>query len=263
MRIFFTVLSLLFLSACGAFVPNLTSSGDDALFVENVHYSIRCELIATIHDANIQAAAIERLTNAKIDFFEKWGVKYTLTLGVVEDTSLTPSLNILSPATPASLLNPGDVVFTLNTGLGLSAKATRTETDQSFNTVKFLGNKKPCGKETPNNGIVVFGNNLGIHAWLTTRLNLVREGYISSLTNKEAFTYQVTFEIGKRGNLDPKWAFIQRSLKDTGGLFNTGRRTTHTILVTFGPVTGDRQQLAPEAAAAHNALLIGNSIGAR
>lgn len=263
MRFFYTIPIFALLSGCGTFVPSLTSAGGDFLFVRDVHRSIRCELIETVHEARLQADAIAELEGVDFEFYKNWGVRYTLTLSVVEDTSLNPSLNILSPTTPANLLSPGDVVFTLNTGLKFTAKATRTEIDQAFNTVGYLEGEELCPKGIPNNRVVVFGNDLGIRSWLITRLQLVKDRLITSLTNKEAFSYEVKFEIGKRGNLDPKWAFIQRNVKDSGGLFNSGRATTHTILVTFGPVSADRQELAPEAAATHNALLTGTLIRER
>ncbi|MEM6463902.1 MAG: hypothetical protein AAF724_18505 [Pseudomonadota bacterium] len=261
----YSLVPIAMLAGCGTYVPLLTLSGEQPLLIEDVHRSIHCEVRATVAEANRQATAIARSENKEIDFYRKWGVKYTLTLSVAEDLSLNPNVNIVSPTAPANLLNPGNTVFTLGTGIRITTKATKTNTDNAFDTVERIAAKGPCKQGVPKNRLIVFGNDLGLTSWMLTRLNLVREGYITSLTAKESFQYEAKFEIGRRGNADPKWTFIQRSLKDTSGLFNAGRNSSHSIVVTFGPVEEGRQQLAPEAAVAHqslvNALQTANALG--
>ena len=115
-------------AGCGTVVPNLSYTEEDKVYVRDVHLSIRCELAQAINEAYRQSEALALarqnggnenvfgrfIQKNKSDFFKKWGVKYTLKLKVIEDSSLAPQFNVLSPVTPASMLNPGDVVFTLN-----------------------------------------------------------------------------------------------------------------------------------------------------
>ncbi|WP_026941728.1 hypothetical protein [Hellea balneolensis] len=259
MRVIFYLAIIGCLSACGTTLPPLTNNNQDQLYVEDVHRAIRCEIVGAIAEAYEQAYTIGKIEQSKVDFFEKWGVKYTLTLNVVEDSSFNPTLNLLSPTTPAEMLDPGDSVFTLESGLTFSAKATRTETDQVFHTVSFLNNQNTCvGSTTTNKPI--FGNSIGVQPWLTTRLGLVQSRLIASISDKESFTYQVKFEIGKRGNVTPKWAFVKRTLKDGSFISGAGRASSHSVLITFGPVDDTRRGLAETAEAIHTARLIGQAI---
>ena len=130
--------------ACGTTPPALYGSGPDQLFVEQVHKAIQCKIIYAIKTADTQSATLTLEEKKKIDFFKKWGVKYTLTLNVVEDTSFTPNLNLISRTTPIAMLESGNSVLTLNPGFTLSSKATRIETDQVFKTVKFLKTEINC-----------------------------------------------------------------------------------------------------------------------
>ncbi len=259
MRTPFYILMFSVVSGCGTYLPSLTGNEQDRLFVEDVHRNIQCEIIEAIYEANAQAAEISALQEKTVDFFKKWGVKYTLTLNVVEDSSFNPSINVLSPTTPAAMLGAGDSVFTLNGGLALSAKATRTETDQVFNSISDLSDQNLCVADAQNS-TSVFENKLGVQPWLTTRLGLVQSGLITSITNKESFTYQVKFEIGKRSGTTPKWAFVKRGLKDAGTVLGAGRATSHSVLITFGPTVDGRQELATGADALHNARLISEAI---
>lgn len=254
--IFFAAICL---SACGTKLPSLAGGGEEQLFVEDVHRAIQCEIIDAIHEANAQAAFISRTQPEKVDFFEEWGVKYTLTLNVVEDSTLNPSFNILNPTTAVDMLNPGDSVFTLGAEFKHTAKATRTETDQVFNTVDFIGAQRSCDS-TPASGRVIFGNDIGVMSWLLTRLGLVQSGLITSISEKESFTYQVKFEIGASTSITPKWAFVKRELADIGPDFGVGRTSSHSVLITFGPVSKTRSGLARDAEAIHNARLISLAI---
>jgi len=254
-----TILSCsVLVTGCGTTRPALYSSDKDQLFVEQVHKAIQCEIVYAIHVANKQASAMDPSEKDKIDFFKKWGVKYTLTLNVVEDTSFTPNLNLISRTTPIAMLESGDSVLTLNPGLTFSSKATRIETDQVFKTVEFLETQNKCEPDEHFNH-PFFNNSLGIQPWLTTRLGLVKSGIFESISEKESFTYQLQFEIGKRVGVTPKWEFVRRTLKDVSPIGEGGRATSHSFLVTFGPVSKDktRQSLSDQAEAIHTARLIG------
>ena len=156
------------------------------------------------------------------------------------------------------MLESGSSVLTLNPGFTLSSKATRIETDQVFNTVEFLETKNNCKPDKQLNH-PFFNNALGIQPWLTTRLGLVQSGLLESISEKESFTYQLKFEITKRAGVTPKWEFVRRTLKDFSPTGESGRVTSHSFLITFGPVSEDktRQSLSSQAEAIHTARLIG------
>lgn len=247
-----TVLVSMILSGCGTFVPALSYHSDDQMYTSGVHASIQCEVVDAIHETYRQKGRIESLRGTNISFFEDWGLLYTLTLNVVENTKLDPSLKAMS-------LPPGNVVFTLNSGLNLSAKATRKETTQVFSVVRSLAKEAKCEKR-PKSNIQLVGNKLGLGSWLRTQLSLVDLGVIKSLTPKESFTYQMTFEIVRSANVNPSWTFAKGNLSQTSGIFATGRTTSHTVLFTFGPTTKDRLQLEESALVVHTANLIGDAV---
>lgn len=251
---------MIVITGCGTTVPALygNDKGQDQLFVEQVHLAIQCEIIYAIKAADVQAAKLAAVEKEKVDFFKKWGVKYTLSLNVVEDTSFTPNLNLISRTTPIAMLESGDSVLTLNPGFTLSSGATRIETDQVFKTVESVQTKNNCAPDEKFNH-PFFNNSLGIQPWLTTRLGLVKSGFFESISEKESFTYQLQFEITKRVGVTPKWEFVRRTVKDASPNGAAGRVTKHSILITFGPVSEDktRESLSTQAEAVHNARLIG------
>ena len=240
------------LAGCGSYVPDMAPPEQYQLFVEDVHLSLRCELIDAVHDTLGLAAENPGLQHRTASFFETWGVKYTLTLQVAENFSFDASLSGTSEITP----QPGDRVFTIGTGIGKSARATRTETDQSFNTLKLYANEKRCERDKGNK-IVPHGSDLGLGSWFRTRLSLVERNIIGSITERESFTYRVQFDIASTGRLTPTWTFVQRKLSSAGTPFSGGRSTAHSVLVTLGPTSEDRAKLAEEAAAVHDANIIG------
>lgn len=251
------------LVGCGSFVPSASYVQDDQLYEIDVKASIDCSVIDAVHEAYKQSAFLSNLRGQRVDFFENWGLQYSYTLKVIEDTSINPSLDLLTPTTAVSLLTPGDVVFTLGTGVKFTAKATKTVTNGDFDPMDVWNSQNKCKDEDPRNKISLARDDLGITSWLTSRLAFVDSGSITSLTAKEAFTYKLEFEIGKRANADPSWSFISRNLSEVSGLFSTGRKKTHTLQLTLGPTDPARVTLARQAAEQHFAGLIGSAINDR
>ncbi|MEP5268116.1 MAG: hypothetical protein ABJQ63_12160 [Lentilitoribacter sp.] len=203
---------------------------------------------------------LRSLAKLEKQFAHKWGLFYSVTLSIVEDSSVNPSIDILSPATPVNMLLPGDAVFTLNTGLAFTAKATRKETTQVFYTIGKIMEFNRCGEGAPRNKMIPFGNTLRLSDWTVRQFMLISSDLIISLDSKESMTYEVKFELGKRGNVNPKWTFLQRNLNKASGLFNGGRVSSHSVIFTLGPTTDKRRKLEETALAAHNARLIGDAI---
>ena len=255
MRIASSIISvalLVSLSGCGGRVPNFVPSGDDQLFVDEVHMAIRCEIIAAVHEANQQALEISSYRSSTVDFFETWGIRYTLTLQVAENSSANASVSGTSNVAPS----PGSTVATVTTGIGTSAKATQTTTDQSFNTVKLYSREKLCADEL-NNRIVPRGRDLGIGEWLRQRLALVDRGIIGSLTEAESFNYKTQFEVSRTASLSPLWTFLLRDITSASIPLAAGRSTVHSVSVTIGPTTPDRTKLAETASTVHDASIFG------
>lgn len=242
-------------SGCGRSVPDLTPSGKDQLFVEDVHLAIQCELTKAIHEAYRQSSAAAALGAKGTDFFKTWGIKYTVTLNVAESLSAGASLGGTSDVTPTA----GDTVATVGVGFGGSAKATRVETDQSFQTVAHYARRKSCADNTDNK-IAPNGRDLGIGGWMRTRVSLVHRDIITSVNEAESFTYKVQFDIVRSGSFAPTWTFVQRHLGSADLSLAGSRSTAHSVLVTFGPTERGDTELAPPASAVHNANLIGTFV---
>lgn len=246
------VIIIALLSGCGTYVPNLSYVQDDQLYTIDIHRSILCEIIDTIHQADTKTKELRLLRGHDGVDFNNWGVIYTTTLTVVEETALNPSLN-------AATIPPASTVFTLNAGLNLSARATRSETTQNFVSVKRAASSQAC-PDGSRNKIPLLGRDLRLADWLVTQLMLVDAGLVPAITAKESFTYQVKFDIVRNANLNSQWAFVNRNLNRAGSVFSTGRNSSHSVLFTFGPTDASRVQLEQNALAVHNARLISEAI---
>lgn len=250
---YFLIIFLAVLSSCGTYIPNLDEPKNDQLFTSKVHYSIFCEAIGAIHLASKKKTELAKFSGVDNDFFEDWGLLYNVSLRTIENSAIDPTLVVGS-------IPPGSVVFTLNAGVRFSAQATRLETSQVFSSVKRLRSLNKCKEGDSDNILVPSGSNLGLSKWLLDQIRIVETGIISSINSREPFTYMVTFDIGKSGNVTPQWAFTNRNVSRASGLFSAARNTTHSVLFTFGPVADDRLKLEANALAVHNARLIADAI---
>ncbi|MBG6166883.1 hypothetical protein IWQ54_006585 [Labrenzia sp. EL_195] len=244
----------MFLASCGTYVPPLSYAVSDLIYSIEVKKNIQCEIIDAVHLAYKKADELRRIDGVDRRFFKDWGLLYSLTLNVIENSSLDPSLGLTS-------LPPGNVVFTLNSGLNVSAKATRVETSQDLFLVSDVAKQNRC-EDRPRNKIQPIENTLGLSDWLIGRLAEVDAGLVKSIGPKESFTYKITFEIKRGVGLTPSWAFVDSNLSQTSGIFGAGRTTRHTALFTFGPVKKDasRVELTQTAFAVYSANLIGDAI---
>nr|WP_319385725.1 hypothetical protein [uncultured Roseibium sp.] len=242
------------LAGCGTYVPPLSYAVSDLIYSIEVKKNIQCEIIDAVHLAYKKAEELRRVDGVDRRFFKDWGLLYSLTLNVIENTSLDPSLGVTS-------LPPGNVVFTLNSGLNVSAAATRVETSQDLFLVRDVAKQNRC-EDRPKNKIQPFQNNLGLSDWLIGRLAEVDAGLVKSIGPKESFTYKITFEIKRGVGVSPSWAFIDSNLSQTSGVFGAGRTTRHTALFTFGPIKPgtSRVELTQTAFAVYSANLIGDAI---
>jgi hypothetical protein len=247
------VLCVAIFSGCGTYVPDLSYLEDDQIYTIDVHKSIQCEIVDSIQRASVKSEELGKIRGYDGIDFDNWGVIYATTLSVVEESALNPSLN-------AATVPPASTVFTINAGVTLSAKATRSETAQNFVSVKRAISSKSCGGGYPNK-MPLLGRDLRLSEWLVTQLSLVDTGLIPAITPKESFTYQVKFDIVRNANLNSQWTFLNRDVNRTGGIFSTGRNSSHSVLFTFGPTDASRVQLEESALAVHYARLIGDAVG--
>ena len=268
MKYFHIFLSFCFLHGCGLSVPQVSKSTSDVVFIKDVHYRVFCETIEAVQNAT---ASTLRLSGKEGDFYRNWGLLYNLSLTTVENSAFRPTAtasDLESPATSPQTRT----VFTLGTDLGYSSKATSIQTSQIFSSVQRLRELEKCepinvetrkdasGDPIPRENIVPAGGNLGVSDWLINQVSLVESGLVGSLTSKEAFTYRVEFEIDKTAGISPAWSFVRSNILRASAPLSGGRRTTHSVLFTFGPTDGARQTLSSNALSVHNARLVADAI---
>lgn len=244
---------ILFVAGCGLRVPEVSQTVQSEVFVRDVHYGIFCETIEAVSLASQKNREIERITGQKNDFIENWGLKYSITLTTVENSSVSPTISAV-PFEPSA----SGTVFTIGSGFGYSASATATQTAQKFSSVEYLRSLKVCDQENleERHNIVPLGGKLGVSNWLISQLALIEAGIISSISTREPFTYRVAFDISASGGLTPTWAFTNKNTRSITGPLSGARSTKHSVLFTFGPVSADRLNLEANALAVHNARLV-------
>ena len=101
------------LCGCGTKVPLLSTTVKDKVLVSDVHIGITCEITDAIHRIIQRANNTPHPERKRIDRFRGRGVKYALTLTVIEDSTVGFGLGTNSSANP----NPGDSVLTVGSGL--------------------------------------------------------------------------------------------------------------------------------------------------
>ena len=242
-------------SACGFSVPEISRSGQSQVFVWDVHYRIQCEIKDAVKLASLKQLQLRAITGVDNDFFENWGVKYQLTLKTIHSSSTEPSATLGTTDFPT--VPPRVSVFTLGAGLGLSATATATTTAQNFATVSSLRSEPKCDPDELESikNIVPSGGNLGVSDWLITQISLVEGRQITSITSKEPFTYEIGFDVQTSAKISPGWKFTNRDWSNAGLALSGSRKTSHSVLFTFGPLSDDQKNLDANALAVHNRLI--------
>ncbi|MET4238589.1 hypothetical protein [Bradyrhizobium sp. RT10b] len=245
---------------------------------KNVKSQIYCELkhavaaVTTPGNPYYLAQFRKGLYDASLPDY--WGIEFTLTLQVTENSSLNPSLALSG--------FPPQTGFTLGLSGTASSSATRTDKFTSLYIVKDLrtdlGKTDECfydQKTFERRNYVAPGSSLLIRSdlrildWLYGALH-VEDTYKSQAddprTKDDIYSYDVKFAIVTSGTANPAWKLLRVATNQSGSaaLLGAGRTRTHELLMTFGPTQKDpksgRTSLSTAASNSHLASEIGAAV---
>jgi hypothetical protein len=265
-KIFASLLAGLSVGGCGFAVPEIqdfpATPQDGQLLVQAIVTSVHCEI----------ANAVKQLIDADLDlsrqhhqprfaaFLDKWGVQVSLTLTMMENSSLSPNAVWLPPSPPSS-------IFTLGAGLNGSAEATRTDSLNFYYTIADLYKRGYCstGVQMGNAHSLLLRSDLKLKEWLFAQVGPVATGEIVPPTDpggplqRNAFAHEVKFVVHTGGSLNPAWTLANATINQSGNLFETNRDRTHDLTITFGPDNSGKGLQLP-AANEHLAKQIGLAV---
>jgi hypothetical protein len=254
--IVFAVFTMVGLSACGTYVPDLqdVESGysDSTPYVTDIAHSISCEVrdaIYSLYHSNNE----DKIFN----FLDDWGAQIDLTLAVNENGSVAPATQFFP------IGQPKNWNFNWGVNANVNTSATRTDTVSFFYTIKDLSKAKCVWR--PPNGAMLLQSDLkfkdwlydvvAIRNWSLTPLPAKEESVFSSIQKQSnVLTHTVTFVLTTSGGISPQWVLRNASFIHVP--LSIGRMKTDTMLVTLGPIAtaptadgkkGTTQQLAQTA----------------
>ena len=256
------------LAACGTYVPELQEfpggPADGQLLVQDIVQSVHCEVANAVNEVIEADKLLAKEKNhgfRSIAWLDSWGVQLTLTLTVVEKSTLSPN-GVYMPVSPVTS------VFTLAGGATGSAEATRTDTLNYFYSVANLKRAAPCGFKPagPPNSLLV-QSDLKLREWLFSQLMSFGTGAVDFPTNpnglfkQNVLSHEVKFVVSTSGTLNPAWTLVRGTINQSGSLLAANRDRTHDLLITFGPIDKDATKgLVSAAAENHFARLVGLAV---
>lgn len=217
------LLSLIPLTGCGTYVPQLHEAWEDAdtndpLLVQRIKQSIFCELRQAVIAEKNQVYEINGVSQPAIP--DDWGAQMTISLQVDETGALNPGISYTTPFWVTH-------TFTLGAGGTLSSQATRIDKYYSFFALKYLkpdivpgdttcmeyDHGKPVSLDRHGSSYLLSGN-LGIDAWLKGALisqNALPSSKLpKSLAQKgDVLSYDVKFIVITSVNASPTWKFVK------------------------------------------------------
>jgi hypothetical protein len=296
------------LGGCGTYVPEIqefwgsrsepgvpdgdpTVRGDATLLVNKIAGQVACELARAVQQVYLDQKmyAVQYVQRPgeppppqpkarNLSWFEKWAVQATLTLTILEQSTLNAGLttnNILNNATTVF----GKTVITtaqssaLGFGLGGSTAATRTDKLSMFFSVGDLKNGPSALGRTcippPQNATLFVQSDLKIYDWLQAALLPNDAGifsYASNSTAQNVIQHDVKFQIVTNGGVTPTWKLVNFTANTSGQFFSLDRDRTQDLLMTFGPAQKNpntdepEKELSTAAQDAHLAALIGEDV---
>jgi hypothetical protein len=227
------------LGGCGLYVPevrdfpNGRSTVSNNLLVQAIIISIHCELedaVTRVINDDIATAKANRFYYAQ--FLRNWGAEVALTLTLDEKSVVNPS-GIYAP------LSPLTSVFTLSGGLSATAEATRVDKVNYYYRVSelYLGPNRKCVRDdNPPKDSLLIQSDLKLYEWLSVMVNGTATGIITSVSNQNVLSHQITFDVVTTGNLNPAWTLVRGSIGQGTTLLAASRDRKHDLLVTFGPL---------------------------
>src|SRR5262249_2116315 len=151
--------------------------------------------------------------NPQATFLESWGIQTTLTLTIDEKGMIAPSV-LWTPPSPAS------AIFSLASGVGFSADASRKNVINAYFLVSEL-EKARCSAEARPNGLFLLQSDLKLSEWLFTAVGASRTGTVNfqlaTLASKtNGLQHDVKFEVVTSGTLTPSWKLKKVAVNNSG-----------------------------------------------
>jgi hypothetical protein len=244
------------IAGCGFVVPEIqefwASPGDTSIKVNAIASQVQCELRESVRSllADDLALAARNGTNPQLGWLTSWSAQVTLTLTILESSSLNPGVALNAPLNNA-LVTYGPTTITVpqsySTGFGgnFSSAATRTDAITAIYNLGDFAGKPPknisCIPEQVPNGTLFIQSDLKLKQWLYEALLPQYTGIIQypqyAANVKNGFiSHEIKFEIVSIGNATPTWKLIRVSA-NTGNspLVNFDRDRTQDLLITLGP----------------------------
>jgi hypothetical protein len=255
------------LSGCGTYVPEIQEPPGNSEVGQRLVQSIVTNVTCEVQDALFDLYKVYPKT-----FLDGWGIQLTLSLTTDEKGSIIPVANLLPPS-------PANSIFNLGLGATLSAEATRINKLNSYLLVDELRRAR-CPAELRPGGLFLLQSDLKLREWLFdavvangTGVARLDKDKIGGPFKANVLSHEVKFEVLSSGNISPGWKLTTAT---AGAAFSASRDRTHDLTITIGPadtsfvttmVNGERKRAlivhgpGEEAAALHNASIIGNAVG--
>jgi hypothetical protein len=262
-------------SGCGTFVPSIQEiPGDSAAgqaLVQAIVQNVTCEVqnaVNAVIREDVEDYQSGFSQSRKTAWLDDWGIQLTLTLNIVESSSLNPVVKWTPPS-------PVDLVFSLGTGATVSSEATRENKLKSYYTVRELLARGPCAKDSRPGGLYMMQSDLKLREWLRFNTQLDASGQVRLPRNQkegpfkqEVLQHEVKFAVVSSANVTPGFKLSRVDINQDGSFLSTGRTRTHDLLLTLGPVDTEiviprgtpgfvargKRKNAPSAAAANSHL---------
>lgn len=240
---------------CGAYVPEMQEwyePPESQKITENrLINHIKCELHKGVDDAIRKYYGAGQRSGNKADWIKDWLATVTLKLTVEEKSSANPGLSWVRTLSDTRS-------FTLSAGVNASSDATRIETISFTYPLRELRSARPIVNPCEKPGEILIEGDLKIGQFLDKKifLSTVPATIIGPYS---AFSYQVTFVVVYGGSVTPTWKLVEFTANPDSPFLNATRTRTHDVTITIAP-PGDAA--AAEAAAIHNAALIGQAVAA-
>jgi hypothetical protein len=263
------------LSGCGTFVPGIQEiPGDPAAgqeLVQAIVQNVTCEVqnaVNTVIGEDKEDFRTGFSRSRKTAWLDDWGIQLSLTLNIVEKSSLDP----VAVWTPPGLAGIG---FSLGAGGTLSSEATRDNKLKSYYTVRELLARGPCAKESRPGGLFLMQSDLKLREWLRFNTQLDASGQLRLPRNakegpfkQEVLQHEVKFAVVSSANVNPAFKLSRVDINQDATFLSAGRTRTHDLIITLGPVDPEivipkgtpgfvaraKQRNAPSAAAANSHL---------
>jgi hypothetical protein len=248
-------ISVVLLAGCGLHVPEVQEwyePPDGQRFTENTLINnVKCELHKGLDAALERYKKAGKKSGYGPEWLKSWIATVTLKLTVEEKGSVNPGLSWVRALSDVRS-------FTLAAGANGSSDATRIETisfSYPLATLHAAGPLK-AACEDPSEALIM--GDLKIRQFIDKKvfLTTVPETIIGPYS---AFSYEVSFVVVYGGSVTPTWKLVDITANPDAPFLSATRTRTHDIAITFAPPDDPG---AAEAAAMHNATLIGQAVAA-